>query len=435
MHERTTIPKRGGGCRNERTLLSALLLLGALFGAVDPAAATARRVFVTSQKGTGNLSTWPQAAGQTGVAAGNAICQTLAENAGLASPGTHLPKFRAWLSDSISDAGCLVRGQTDGLGQCTGPAPDPIGPLYLANGITPFAGALEDLIGQPREIYRGALLDENLDLIPADGSDYYWTGTAANGRKTQDRCNGWTSATSPPFLGTIGRTRAAAEHWTNAYVTLCSSLRRLLCVEAGEGTMSKPRWSPGRLAFVTSTAGTGDLASWAPPGPWDGFAAADAECRARATVAGLPDADGFQALTSESGSSWEERLSGPGAIRRLDNFEVAPSIAALKLGPASNSLHVDEFGRYLRDNVAVWTGSLSDGTPAPATCGDWFFGDSGSYGEIGWASMSRDDSWMSAGIFPCVETAHLYCVGKEVIIFWDGFERTGDTSRWSSTTP
>ena len=45
-------------------------------------------MFVTSAQGTGNLSSWSQAEGLHGIAAGNHICQKLAETAGLASFAT-----------------------------------------------------------------------------------------------------------------------------------------------------------------------------------------------------------------------------------------------------------------------------------------------------------------------------------------------------------
>ena len=84
-------------------------------------------MFVTSVFGSTNLSTWPQAQGQTGLAAGDAICQTLAHD------GAGLPTwqdFRAWLSTSTEDAYCRVAG-FDGLkvDDC-GEAPDSPTPAH-----------------------------------------------------------------------------------------------------------------------------------------------------------------------------------------------------------------------------------------------------------------------------------------------------------------
>src|SRR4029079_2642182 len=62
--------------------------------ALPPFSQPGARVFVTSEMGTGDLSTWPHANGQTGVAAGDAICRGLAAAAGLGMPES----FVAWLS-------------------------------------------------------------------------------------------------------------------------------------------------------------------------------------------------------------------------------------------------------------------------------------------------------------------------------------------------
>ncbi|MBW2388703.1 MAG: hypothetical protein JRG89_09715, partial [Deltaproteobacteria bacterium] len=53
---------------------------------------------MTSARGTGNLGSWAEAHGEAGIEAGDAICQTLADDAEL--PG----EFSAWISDSNIDA-------------------------------------------------------------------------------------------------------------------------------------------------------------------------------------------------------------------------------------------------------------------------------------------------------------------------------------------
>lgn len=62
--------------------------------------------FVTQAEGTGDLSSWADADGNTGVAAGDAICNAEAAAAGL--PGTYV----AYLSDDTTDAFCHVSGRT-----------------------------------------------------------------------------------------------------------------------------------------------------------------------------------------------------------------------------------------------------------------------------------------------------------------------------------
>jgi len=65
-------------------------------------------VFVTYVSGSGNLDSWPDAGGQTGTAAGDAICQARAAAGGLANPS----QFRAWLSDQNDDAYCRIHNLT-----------------------------------------------------------------------------------------------------------------------------------------------------------------------------------------------------------------------------------------------------------------------------------------------------------------------------------
>ena len=62
-----------------------------------PAALT----FATSASGAGDLGDWPEAAGEVGLAAGDAICRNLAAAAHLPSP----EEFFAWISSTTTDAG------------------------------------------------------------------------------------------------------------------------------------------------------------------------------------------------------------------------------------------------------------------------------------------------------------------------------------------
>ncbi|MEO0600367.1 MAG: hypothetical protein AAF211_02970, partial [Myxococcota bacterium] len=60
--------------------------------------------FVTTERGTGDLSSWASAGGAVGRAAGDAICTSEAQQAGLAG------EFRAVLNDGQSDAACTLYG-------------------------------------------------------------------------------------------------------------------------------------------------------------------------------------------------------------------------------------------------------------------------------------------------------------------------------------
>jgi hypothetical protein len=52
----------------------------------------------------------------------------------------------------------------------------------------------------------------------------------------------------------------------------------------------------------------------------------------------------------------------------------------------------------------------------------------------GSASALRSGTW-AAGVGTACAGAHLYCFSNVVTIFWDAFELTADTSRWSATSP
>lgn len=72
--------------------------------ALAPFAVSAREAFVTNSSGTGNLGSWPNAQGATGIAAGDAICRTEAAMAGR----KHAAAFKAWLSDATTNASARI---------------------------------------------------------------------------------------------------------------------------------------------------------------------------------------------------------------------------------------------------------------------------------------------------------------------------------------
>ena len=97
-------------------------------------------MFVTSAKGTGNLSSWSQAEGLHGIAAGNHICQKLAETAGLASFAT----FQAWLSDASTDAACNIKARSGHPPTCGSFTINNPGPWVRKDG-APFARSVASL--------------------------------------------------------------------------------------------------------------------------------------------------------------------------------------------------------------------------------------------------------------------------------------------------
>lgn len=272
-----------------RTLV---LLAAGLALVAAPAAAVKRRAFVTSVSGTGDLSAWPGAGGQTGLAAGDAICRARAAAAGLPNASS----YRAWLSTSSTDAYCHVRGLTGKrVPGCSGGAGVPAGPWYLVNGITPFTADLDGLTGSEGKIYRPVALDEFADAPPDLESSRYWTGSHADGTAMSVHCSNWTTDQFPSSA-TTGTSFGTTQVWSSSVGESCNQSNRLLCLEPGASETVAMRWySPGSIVFVSTAQGTGDLGAWPEAGDATGIAAGDAICRTLAAEAHLPAPESFVA--------------------------------------------------------------------------------------------------------------------------------------------
>jgi hypothetical protein len=410
-----------------------LLQLGAIL-LPAPAVAVKRRAFATSIDGTGHLSLWPGAGGFTGLAAGDNICRVRALAGGLPNPAS----YRAWLSTAGTDAYCHVQGLTGKKSTGCGGAPQPgAGPWYLANGITPFTPALAELTGAPRKIYRAVVLDEFGDSTPDLVANRFWTGTSPTGQATESNCLAWTTG-SPVELGTAGSALGTRTFWSSNVEMLCIGSGRLLCFEPGASEASPPRWGiPGAIVFVTSAQGNGDLGSWPRSGNQQGIAAGDAICRNLAALAHLPAPQAFVAWLSTSFSDARDRLLVDGPFRRIDGLTVANSRADLLDGSIRESIHQDETGRYAGSCDWAWTGTNSNGTRAPDNCDDWL-SPLGVNGQVGAIGFERVPNWTNDTQAPsdsCGLSQCLYCFANVVTLFWDGFDYTGNTGRWSSVTP
>src|SRR5688572_20449691 len=94
--------------------------------------------------------------------------------------------------------------------------------------------------------------------------------------------------------------RNEAQHSSTYRVTsFCPATRALgFAVFALLLLGAPPAQAVKRRAFVTSVSGTGDLGSWPEAGSATGLAAGNAICRARATAAGLPNANTYRAWLS-----------------------------------------------------------------------------------------------------------------------------------------
>ncbi len=417
-----------------------ILMAVSLLALGSPAQAVKRRVFITSVTGKGNLGSWSEGHGQTGQAAGDAICRARAAAASLPNATT----YRAWLSTSGNDAYCHVQGLTGTVGNgCDGIAQPGGGPWSLRDGVTPFSGSLDELTATNAVIYRPVASDEYGD--PIDNlTSFVWTGTHADGTATSDDCNGWKSITGQS-TGLVGSPVGSTQIWTDYHDIGfgCSGTFHLLCFEPGESEAPDTRWTePAALAFTTSASGNGDLSSWPDAGGQTGLDAGDAICRAVAARAALPAPDSFVAWLSSSTIDARDRLVDPGpgiAFKRLDGFTVATSKADLIDNSNAAPFNVDEHGRYFATDSYSWTGTFGDGTGdriVPANCNDWSstapeagqadLGDLASAGSTDWTFEVNDY---------CSASYHLMCLSGVVTIFLDGFDLSGDTSRWSFTSP
>jgi PKD repeat protein len=167
-------------------------------------------VFVTSEGYPGDFG---------GPAAADAICQELAENAGLTGTWT------AWLSDDDTDAIDRI------------PAEGPYKLLDLNQTIVAddLADLTDDSLDAP------IILDENGDLAITN----VWTGTQPDGTRTVSNCSNWTNAedTYPctagdPRCGTKGDSVETSHRWTDAvedeFLEACDATLSFYCFGTGQ---------------------------------------------------------------------------------------------------------------------------------------------------------------------------------------------------------
>jgi hypothetical protein len=194
----------GSGCELRSSL--ACFEIGEGPGPALPPLDTGKRVFLTSVAGPGALAAWPGSGGATGIAAGDAICRSRAQAAGLANAAT----YKAWLSDATTSA--IDHLASDGPWVRLDGARVAATKAELASGALFTSIALTEL-GEYRGNWRA------------------WTGTGPRGRSSGDHCNGWTDE-SGSYRGSFGIAGSAGSDWT-AYEGAfdCASGTSLYCFE------------------------------------------------------------------------------------------------------------------------------------------------------------------------------------------------------------
>jgi hypothetical protein len=359
--------------------------------------------FASSAIGHGVLSDWAQAGGNSGPAAADAVCQSLATAASL------MGSFRAWLSDSSDDAYCRIHGLTGKKESNCGQATLPVaaGPWVRMDG-TAWAGTIDTITNSNynEDIRVPLLYDETATAWLAQR--YVVTGTDASGQVApSSTCLDWTTNSSAVY-GETGSIAAVGAAWTTLHMTICSQDLRLLCLQLGTGP-ALPAMTPTaavRKAFVTSTRGSGDLSSWGTDaGGKSGVEAGDSICQSLAGKAGLANSASFKAWLGAAGARPSDRLTSDGPWQRIDGYEIADDKADLSDGSIFTGLIVDESGQSLGIPGSVWTGDWSS-SPQP-NCLDWTSGLVGQTGQVG--SSLETTSWSNYFAFPCNQQLRLYC--------------------------
>lgn len=177
-----------------------------------------KRAFITSVSGTGNLSTWPDSFGATGVSAPDAICQSRARAAGF----PNAQNFKAWwtyysnwISSGRINTTSSAYARPDGV--------------ILATNRTDL---LDLRIAAPWEQTElGTYVSGNADA----GS--VWTGVASMSTVGQYyssssfySCSSWTNGTNG-YQAPIGRFDLLDYRQMYMQLSLCDAMNRFYCVE------------------------------------------------------------------------------------------------------------------------------------------------------------------------------------------------------------
>jgi hypothetical protein len=183
------------GCTNPRALVC---IKSGQHTPLNYAQRSGRVSFVAQEQGNGNLSTWANANGMTGVAAGDQVCQREAAAGNLQAPNS----FKAWLSDSAQSVNAINRFQNDG-------------PWVREDGL-PVA-ASKAALTNVQSI-------ETLPTVlgtPLQPGNIAMTGTFAAGTASGNDCKGWTSASSSDMF--LSGDALTIEFWTQFGLPGCNS--------------------------------------------------------------------------------------------------------------------------------------------------------------------------------------------------------------------
>jgi len=168
----------------------------------------AKKAFLTSVTGTGMLSTWADANGQTGLAAADAVCQARARYAGYANP----QNFKAWMASGTSVYSRILTA---------GPWARPDGIPIASGNANLFSGRF---LAPLYQMETNAYAQGNLD------AGTVWTGSSQFGGATFNYCNVWTNGTAS-YVGTIGRYDLLDYRAMDLTTSSCAGVYNLYCFE------------------------------------------------------------------------------------------------------------------------------------------------------------------------------------------------------------
>jgi hypothetical protein len=182
------------GCGSAEPLLC--MQTGA--GAALPVFASAgKKVFVTSAGYNGNLG---------GLTGADEKCRSAAQAAGLAD----FANYKAWLSDSATDAVSRLTST---------------GPWVRLDGVK-LADTKSDLADG--SLFTSIVLTENMEYIA--GSAVSWTGSKSTGLKDANVCSDWTDGTTAA-KGLGGVANKTDHSWTDFGAFSCNLQMSLYCFE------------------------------------------------------------------------------------------------------------------------------------------------------------------------------------------------------------
>ena len=308
-----------------------------------------------------------------GVAGADAVCNGLAEAAGL--PGTYL----AWLPTSAETVPVRLAAARGWVRRDGRPVADTIAEL-LAGGWYPID------IDEAGAIVRSSI---------APGS-VVATATHRDGSADASDCAGYTPAGTGQSVIT-GLADFGRGMWLDATSASCDTPMRLYCFGI-DHTRPVVAAAPGsRRAFVSSAAFVNST----------GLAGADALCQGDATAANLMGT--FRALLADVGTTAISRFATTGAPwARVDGVLLASTPAAFAAAITLAPLELSADGVHVASST-VTTGAPSPSAPGStaSTCAGWT---SSGTGETRTISPTGSAALFADLTTTCVVADRVYCL-------------------------